>query len=413
MKVAWKKRFKPQVILDKISEIMNINEDGSISYSGFKYFELKATLYNMLTFPKHLTSIQNNGLVDRAITETVKSSSLTPNNLIKELQELFKKELNKKEKKYHLLSSISLVDPLPFKQINIGKSKIRFIASNYPKKYNDRKELIKKSRRRYSMLQIPHAGYTNIIITTKSKSEHQAASQCLDDIDLLRSLMSIFANSGMEIVGNEWSPINKIRLGELHTLHKASGKNINLDTFWFEPNFEYINPYRLDTKKNKTFIKNIKWVIKQLEKCKYSNKLESALLRYVRAFDERDQNIALLHIWGALESITAYEENSKDKLPKRCAYLFSEYEYHKQILEHLREYRNQSVHAGDKNDQVKSYCYQLQGYFIEIIFFHLHRVNQFNTLEEANSFLDQPVEIKQLKYKRDLLNSVIKFRGGE
>ena len=56
MKLKWKKRFKPEIILEKIDKIMTINADGSVSYSGFQYFELKATLYSMIEFPDYLRS---------------------------------------------------------------------------------------------------------------------------------------------------------------------------------------------------------------------------------------------------------------------------------------------------------------------------------------------------------------------
>ena len=413
MKLKWKKRFKPEIILEKIDKIMTINADGSVSYSGFQYFELKATLYSMIEFPDYLTTLQNNGLVDKAITKAAKIKSLTPEKLIEELEGLFKVELKRKVKKYHLLTTISISNPFPFKKIQIGQSTIRFITGDFPKKYHSRKNLLEKAKRQNSKLEFSPENYSNIIISTEAKSEHKATSQCLNDLDLLRAVLSMFANSGIELMGDRWSPINKIRIGSIHTLHKESGKTIDMDTFWFDPNFTKASPFKLTSNNLKGFKKNVKWVLETLKKSKYSQKLENALLRYVRALDERDQNVALLHIWGALESITAYEENSKSNLPKRCAYLFSEYEYHKQVLEHLREYRNQSVHAGDQNEEAKSYCYQLQGYFIEIILFHLHRVKEFNTLAEANGFLDQPVDIEQLKHKRDLLNKAIKFRSGE
>lgn len=413
MKLKWKKRFKPEIILEKIEKIMTINEDGSVSYSGFQYIELKATLYSMIVFPNYLTTLQNNGLVDQAITKAAKTKSLTPDNLIEELENLFKKELKKKVKKYHLLTTISISEPLPFKKIKIGQSTIRFMTGDFPKKYRSRKDLIEKGKRRHSKLESSPQNYINVIISTQAKSEYKATSQCLNDLDLFRAMLSMFANSGMELMSDNWSPINKIRIGSIHTLHKESGEPIDMDTFWFDPNFVKASPFKLNSNNFKSFQKSVKWIFEGLKECKYSQKLENALLRYVRALDERDQNVALLHIWGALESITAYEENSKSNLPKRCAYIFAEYEYHKQVLEHLREYRNQSVHAGDHNEEARSYCYQLQGYFREIIFFHLHNVKEFNTLEEANSFLDQPVDMKMLKHRRDLLDKAIKFRGGE
>jgi hypothetical protein len=416
MKLNWKKNFKPEIVLEKISNIMKTNQDGSISFSGFEYLEIKATLYNMISFPDTLTSIQNNRLVDIAITKVAKND-LTPKTLLEELKILFERELSKTPKQYHLLTSLSIKAPLPQKEINIGQSKIRFINGNFPKKYDCRNDIFDRAKRRSIDFVPPPSEYMNVIVSTSAKSEHKAASQCLNDLDLLRAIWSIDINSGIELIGNKWSPINKIRLGSIQTLHKESGENIDIDTYWFEPNYKHTNLVSINSKDLKIISKNSKWIIKRLSQCKYSDKLENALIRYVRALDESDQNVALLHIWGALESLTAYEINNKDKLPKRCAYLFKDYEYHKQILENLRDYRNQSVHSGDRNEEAKSYCYQLQGYFKSLILFHLHRVKEFNTLEKANEFLDQPIDImdiensrKALQEKCDLLDKVKKFR---
>jgi hypothetical protein len=416
MKLNWKKNFKPKVVLEKISKIMTVNKDGSISFSGFEYLEIKATLYNMISFPDTLTSIQNNSLVDAAIIKAAKND-LTAETLMAELKSLFEKELSKTPKKYHLLTSLSIKAPLPQKEVTIGQSKIRFVNGDFPQKYDCRNEIFVQAKRKSIEFVSPPSEYMNVIVSTNAKSEHKATSQCLNDLDLLRAIWSLEINSGMELIGNKWSPINKIRLSNIQTLHKKSGENIDIDTYWFEPNYKHTKLVSINSKDLKIISKNSKWVIKQLSKCKYSDKLENALIRYVRALDESDQNVALLHIWGALESLTAYETNNKDKLPRRCAYLFNEYEYHKQILENLRDYRNQSVHSGDRNEEAKSYCYQLQGYFKMIMFFHLHRVEEFNTLEEANNFLDQPVTIidiensrKDFQAKCDLLDKVKKFR---
>jgi hypothetical protein len=287
------------------------------------------------------------------------------------------------------------------------------LSGDFSKKYHGRQNIAEHVNRQHSHLDLIPAQYTKIMISTKAKSEYSAANQCLNDLDLIRAIWSLLSNSGMELIGDEWSPINVIRLGGIHTLHKDSGKIIDSEMYWFEPNFQLAKAFQLPNKDIKLFKKNFTFSFNQLKKCKYSNSLENALVRYVRALDERDQNVALLHIWGALESIIAYEENSKSKLPIRCSFLFEEHEYHRQVLEHLREYRNQSVHSGDKHEQAKSYCYQLQFYFRQVIYFHLHNVDYFNTLEEANKFLDQPVDIEHLKQKRNLIEKAIKFRGGE
>lgn len=415
--MKWKKNqnLKPEIILKKLEELKQVNSDGSVSFSAFEYQNAMAALYSMVDFPKQFISLQNTNILKSAVSRAAKIGILNKDTVLNELKELTKIELSKKENKYSVLTSISMGLPLPIKSIKIGESNIKFYAHVYPKKYSTRIETLEhvNKTRKEKITELTPNQYTKIIISTKAKNELEAANKALNDFDLLRAIFCLFSNSGMELIGDQFSPINKIRLGEFHTVHNASGKNVNSSRYWFEPNYKIANIFRLQPNAVNNFEKNIKWCIKRLSECKYSEKLNNALLRYVRALDERDQNVALLQIWGALESLTAYEENNKGNLPRRCSFLYEDSEYHKQILEHLREYRNQSVHAGIRSEEVKNYCYQLQGYFFQLILFHLHRVNEFSTLAEANHFLDQPVNVEDLKKKKELLEKAIKYRQGE
>lgn len=413
----WKKKnqnLKPEVILRKLEELKQVGNDNSVSFSAFEYQNAMAALYSMIDFPKQFISLQNIGILRNAVSNAAKLSKIDKDTVLNELKQLAKNELSKKEVKFNILTSFSMGLPLPIKNIKIGGSNIKFYVNDYPKKYLSRIDTLAyvNKKKVNQISELSPVQYTKIIITTKAKNELEAANKALNDFDLLRAIFSLFANSGMEIIGDQFSPINKIRLGEFHTIHNSSGKNINSSRYWFEPNYKQANIFKLQAKQVSRFEKNVKWCIEQLNKCKYSDKINNALLRYVRALDEKDQNVALLQIWGSLESLTAYEENSKGNLPKRCSFLYEDSEYHKQILEHLREYRNQSVHAGVRSEEVKHYCYQLQGYFYQLILFHLHRVNEFESLPEANHFLDQPVKIEEIKKKQELLEKVIKFRKG-
>lgn len=415
--MKWKKNqnLKPEIILKKLNELKKVGSDNSVSFSSYEYQNAMAALYSMIDFPKQFISLQNSSLLKNAVSNSAKLGEINKDNVLNELKQLTKKELSKKEVKFNILTSFSMGLPLPVKSIKIGESSIKFYVNDYPKKYSSRIETMEyvNKNKINKITEFSSPQYTKIIITTKAKNELEAANKALNDFDLLRAIFSLFANSGMEIIGDQYSPINKIRLGEFHTVHDSSGKNLSINRYWFEPNYKQAIIFELQDKQVKLFTKNVKWCIEQLGKCRYSDKLNNALLRYVRAFDEKDQNVALLQIWGSLESLTAYEENNKGNLPKRCSFLYEDSEYHKQILEHLREYRNQSVHAGVRGEEVKHYCYQLQGYFFQLILFHLHRVNEFETLSEANHFLDQPVKLEELEKKQKVLEKVIKFRKGQ
>ena len=152
--------------------------------------------------------------------------------------------------------------------------------------------------------------------------------------------------------------------------------------------------------------------MRRLTSAQYGTALTEALLRYVRALDERDQNNAFIKLWGAVESITSPEVAKYDLLIQRCSFLFNDTQYHKQILEHLREYRNSSVHAGDQNELAKSHCFQLQYYFVQLFLFHLRNGQVFSSLDEANQFLDLPPDKAKLLARQRMIQKALKFVSG-
>ena len=109
--------------------------------------------------------------------------------------------------------------------------------------------------------------------------------------------------------------------------------------------------------------------------------------------------------------LTIPSGSNYDLLTRRCAFLFSEYEYHHQVLEQIREYRNSNVHTGEENDQAKSYCFLLQKYFRELVHFHLRQPEKFNSLDETNGFLDLPTSKSKLLDKKQLIERAIVFRN--
>lgn len=412
MKGHWKKggKLKPIVILNKLEEIMTITKDGKVSYSGFSYQGYMATLYSMFNFPDNFSIGRSQGLLNTAISTVAKEGKITEKKVEETFQVLINKELECQEEVFTVLASISIAQPLSSKKISVRSSKVEFFDKKYPRKYKSRNESDRYIDRVGLALELDQDNYYKVVVTTKAKEKHKAVSQCLENLDLLRAIWSLDANSTMEIFGSNWRPINKIRLGSIHTIHNENGQNIDPEIFWYEPNFVETKLFETEEIKDKIFIKNTRTVLRRLKQSKYSEKIENALIRYVRAFDEKDHNVALLQIWGALESLTADEGSNKSKVPQRCAYLYDEYEYHKQTLESIKEYRNKSVHAGDQNDQARTYCYQLQSYFGQLVYFHLKNFKDFNSLEEANSFLDLSANGDALKKQMFMTKKALRFR---
>ncbi|WP_193005809.1 hypothetical protein, partial [Psychrobacter namhaensis] len=270
-----------------------------------------------------------------------------------------------------------------------------------------RKSLISESR---ANKEIESNGYIKVVIEIEAKSETIAANKAMKALDILRSFFCIQCNSFSEIIGNEFEPINKIRLGEFHTLHNASG-NVFENSFWYDTSCSKAKVYVFRDERNT--VKNVRNIVNIFSKFdkQYKSIISDSMLRFVRAFDEKNQNIAILRAWGALEALAAPNESNCDSVTTRCAFIFEEYEYHKQILEHLREYRNRNVHAGQESEMAKTYGFQIQKYFKQLFLFHIRQQGNFKSIDEANKFLDLPADKDKILHLQSIVEKSISFRG--
>ncbi|WP_010323636.1 hypothetical protein [Marinobacterium stanieri] len=405
-KIKWKKNFKPDHVLQKIDNAKNISEDGRLSFGSFEYHDAFAAIFSMIDFPPVVKEELNvDSVVSKALGKAALEGTITKETMLNKLQEVIKSELATREVRYVLLSSLSIDGDLPIKRATIGKTSIR-LETDYPIKYSSREEDIRAVNLK---LESSHQGYTKVIATTKAKSSHAAANKALRDIDTLRAVMCLFTNTSMELFGVSTKPINNIRLGQAHTLHFSSGASATKGTVWYDESFIQAQPpFRPPV--NKFLSTNIRWVLKGLSNCHYGETLKDSLVRFAAALDEANQTTAITKLWGAVECLAAPSEANYDAVVKRCSFLFEEYQYHRQVLEHLREYRNQSIHAGSDSNRAKTYCFQLQFYYRELILFHLHNYHDFDSLDQANAFLDLPTDTATLLAKQTLIKKAVRFR---
>ena len=418
MKPNWKKNkyYKPQTILDNIIQVSTVNNDNSISYSGFEYMEVTPVLFGMIDFSTRYTFNINNALFEKAILETLRSEDKTVDNLMSILQNLFKEEGKKEDKTYYMLTSISIDKNLVSETLQLGQSNIEFYKDAFPEKFKGRDKVSSKILK---ILRCPveptPRNYIKVVVKTKAKHLESAADQSFYDLSLIRGIYSLFANAGFtfSLGGGISKPVNKILLGGIHTMHRDTGEIADDNLTWFNNDFVRVNQYKIADKEQKDiFIGNVKWVIDTLDDCQYAEKLRDAIVMYVRALDAKDFATGFLKLWTTLETLLIENEKS-DNIIKRCSFLFEDYEYHQQILEQLRESRNKNIHDGYSIEKAEHRCYQLQIYFRKIVFFYLHNSNKYETLSDANKFLDLTPNIEELKKHKALIEKAIKFRGGD
>lgn len=408
MPAKWKKspRFDPAIILSRIDKGRTVSPGGGAAFHGFEWEECLPALSSMLSLPPAASEIDSSTLIWRALTKV--PGPLTPVDFLAAVNRELSSRLATREVSYRLLTTISLHPADIPRTISSGDTTLRFLAGNFPRSYvGPRDELI---RTRPVPTPATPSRYCKVIVSVRSKSPTSAVHKALRALDLQRALWSSMVNPTMSISfgGPSLNPINVVRLGSQHTLHLPDGIPAT-EAIWFDPGFLETSVYRIS--KPALMRKYCVWAMQRIRSSSYQGQLVSALVRFVRALDEQDATTSFLRLWSALESLTTPGIADYERLVRRCVFLFKDASYHRQILEHLREYRNETVHAGEYSDHARTLCYQTSLYFVSLIRFHIRNASFFTSLDEANAFLDSPADKDKLIRQMKLGRKALKFIG--
>jgi hypothetical protein len=406
MPIKWKEKFKPSHVIERIASVRTYSEDGKASYSGFVVDECMPTLHSMLNFPSAAAEIDQETLVWRALNRAGKE--LTPETFLRAANDELSARLATKEIQYSVLTSISMSPQKALQSITLLDCKIQIITGEFPRKFNaQRKNIINEFKTKIN--ETP-SNYCKVVATVRAKSPDAAFHKAMRAIDLLRSLLCLMYNPRMQIAfgSTAHEAINVVRLGGHHTVHLTDGKSAR-EGYWYEPYFKPKSNYTSDNPS--LMAKNIRWATKRILESNFSKAMISSLLMFVRGLDLHDQNAAFLKVWGALELLTTPNVADYEKLIRRSSFLFKEVEYQRQVLEHLRQYRNANVHAGEESENARIHCFQLQNFYSAVAWFCIRNGSNFANIDELGAFLDLPSEPGALEERLKQIRKAIKFRS--
>lgn len=411
MKVSWRKnkKLKPLVILQRLKDIATVDSEGRVSFTGLRKFELDSVLFSMIDFHKEFSNHTSRTLYSAALSSWIAAEGATAEQFMEAMNKHVIEHNRKPVRDYVAITSVSLVGGFPQRCLKFREGTVESFPKGLPKKYQSRAKF--DSLWKAQGTPMP-ADYCPVAVRVRSKSPMDAMELALDELDFIRGLHALRINSSYSTtLGHDEGsrlPINALMLGGMHTLHGLDGK-IADDSYWYEHGYVDVRVREIEADKREAIKTAVRTLRRNIEVHPDGHVLKEAIIRYVRAFDGQDKNVVLQKTWAALESVMAPGENNTDLIVRRCSFMFAERDYHHQVLEHLKDYRNRSVHTGRALENPNDYCYQVQLYFRQAIFFHAANAKVFNSLQEANGFLDLPDAVTSLKRKKFLLDKAITF----
>jgi hypothetical protein len=409
MSISRVKGFDPAPIINKISKTVQIDKEGKVSFSGFEMFDHEAVLSNMLSFPEDVPQREAKGIIQRSLFEAAKDSPINPQKILSRVQRMVNAYYRQQEKPFVLLTTVSL-------QRNVSIPTTRPRGATVTFQYSPTSSFLaarstqEVNAQRVLDYETPYS-YSFVRVFVRSRTPLEAADRALDALDLVRGTLNWWENRRhhTRITYGVAKPINKVLLGPLHTLHGTSG-DLAADTWWYEPYFRPVTAMYSPAPNTSilvTFYANIR---KGLQRHPYRRDLENAILRYGRALDDSDHASAFQKLWGVLELLTCTNFSYKDTI-RRTSFIYGEHEYHRQVLYHLKEFRNAHVHEDASSDSVEIYLYQLKNYVEDLLSFHLTTGNRFETLDDVSEFMDVPPEIEKIRRRKRILESAERFRS--
>jgi len=85
------------------------------------------------------------------------------------------------------------------------------------------------------------------------------------------------------------------------------------------------------------------------------------------------------------------------------------YEYLRQMLSLLRDFRNELVHRGTYRSTIEVFMDGLRQFVQQLLFFLISNKFKFGSLGKVAEFLDHPKDSKVIYHKLKVLNCVKKF----
>ncbi len=405
MIINFSKSIDLKLLLREIESITTVKEN-RVSYDAIGIYELESILESHIKFPKNLSNQSKQSIIQQTI-KRVAIIGFDDKEFKKILKEETKKHFSKKEQYFFLLTSLS-IDYLPFRTIKINNSEITIKGKYYPKEFNRiRNKLLKKSGEN-----IPNDNFIKVIVKTKGKNFADVFKESLKDLDVFRAILNLLINPNMQInLGSDENPINRIRLGRFLTMHLEDGNTVNEYDYWWEPNF-YDKIWEL-THEHKVHIKkSINWYLKRinLSNHKFNESICYSLGLYVNAFDEPNKQSCFLKVWTSLETLLASHQN--ETIINRCLTIYDDKSkaMQKQILEALKDYRNDFVHEGIEasKENLSTYCHKIQSNILYILRYnHLKFYSLFRNIAEANAFLDKRrLDVKVQKSELEMFKTI-------
>lgn len=406
MQASWVDGFDQRVLLSRFVHLANTG--GLVGFDG-EAKNFVTLLRSMVQFPEAVPWGVRYELLEEASRSAANAGATTPKELLAHIQAGFKAYAAMPRKKYVLFTSITIAPDNKLGSTDVNGVKLSFLAK-MPKVVQMTRAALYSQHRSW----LPLAEEPRMLVIkaqVEARTPEEAATRSLDAIDVLRGIWNFFLTTAWRhTIDGPRQPISKIFIGPIHTFHDPSG-HAYAGQFWYETTFWRRAEITDMSRDHQVALDKGQQLRRRIRRHPYAADLEKALVRYARALDLEDHDLAIQKLWSLMEFLTDTGLASYDKTVRRVKFLYVDVAHQGQVLEHLRRYRNRSVHGGISTGDVEGEVYQLKRCVEHLIQFHIGNRFGFKTMEQSCNFLDLPHDDKLLRSRLKSVKDAIAFRG--
>lgn len=406
-RAKWRDRRNPEPILKNMSEYISPTKGGlKYSHSGFwKKHDDQTILQAMIAFPNQLTTYDKNKVFEEGLNESLRNGDFSKSEVLRQINRALKKHLAYPTQPYFLITSINIRIPDEYGRISILGCHFKFLDS-LPRSAKAARQQIVDDK----IFEEPEH-YSYLRVRTNGRSVSEATDMALKAVNLLLGILNLSLNSRaiFPLSNGQPKPVNVVRLGEFQTLHQLDLSPVPDKIFWYEPEYVQALPVFKQESEFRAIKLHIDLMRNSITKSNYKETMIGAIIRYGDALNLASSSASFILLFSLLELLTDTTRRNYSETISRTLFHFSDRDYTKQALEHLRASRNQSVHEGFSNSNTENDLFQLKYYVERLINFHLFYKPRFKTPKEAGEFMDLPTEKAELRRKKRMIESAIEY----
>jgi hypothetical protein len=414
-------KHAPNHILSEIGKTSFLSADGEVAWHGLDVmlrFKVALRSAFVILGPDAVEVNENDSwdIVWKALVALIRNAPREPiasKELLERVNIAAAAFFREPPAQYVLVTSLSVGD-FPARQIRVGACVVTPLKER-GKRFPFPETLSAPSQKSAFASHIRETQYKTVRVSVLGRSIHDAADKALESVHLLRALWSLPATYG------SWSlfrtepvrkPLGVIHIGPIHTLHWPDGKPVNDGLYWYEPNYAGDQAIFPGDKRWVEIEKSRRWAMGRLRCLPYRSELKALLIRYVRALDEADMDVAFLQMWSILEKITGTIGAKYDETIKKAVWVLAKEErpLAGNILGLLRCRRNQYVHSGRVSQEEGEKTVYLIKSLVDLhLGLLLSNVVSAHNLAEYAEYLSLPAERDELLKRRRMLTKAIAY----